>query len=333
MVRRRTVKVKQAGMILSPKTIIDASKGKMSSWIDEIGDTVGYGKVALPTGFIPANGGSMPNISFETILPYWGRVGFYVGSYGNMVSSGRNKMVSTSSIAFRMVASDNFTGKQWRTLTERELTEWGFSPEFAQLLQRVTSTSVYDGRSRHSSLTIDEGWKLFTASELTKIYELVKITAEEYNFDPETNIPYAYKQFTSGMSDANLGSASKSLFTNYAVATYSPKIATDTIGNYGWQAIGYNASKVQQGKSGLKEASKMAKVSAKVKEGIANLVTTDKQMTDELKEMLAPYDIELKAVFDAWVEKYNETVGPIRDKLNDDAKTVMDKYTAARGGL
>jgi len=332
MVRRRTVKVKQAGMILSPKTIIDTSKGKMSQWIDDITDTVGSNKVPLPVGFVEKKS-SRPMVSFETILPYWGRVGFYAGSYGEMVEySARNNSVSTSSLAFRMVASDNFTGKQWRTLTERELTEWGFSPEFAQLLQRVTGTGVYGGRSRHSSLTVDEGWRLFTAAELTKLYELVNISAEEYNFDPETNIPYAHKQFTSGMRDAGLTSGA-SLFNTYALATYSPKVSKDSIGAYAWQSIGRNASKVQQGRSGLSSASKMAKVSAKVKDGIQNLVTADKEMVDELKELLAPYDIELKAIFDAWIEKYNETVGIIVEKLNTDAQDVLDRYKAARGGL
>lgn len=332
MVRRRTVKVKQAGMILSPKTIIDASQGKMSRWIDNINDTVGRDKVPLPSGFV-AKAGTYPFVAFETYLPYWGRVGFYAGTYDSMVrSSERNSKVTLSSLAFRMVANDNFTGKQWRTLTERELTEWGFSPEFAQLLQRVTKSSVYGGRSRHSSLTIDEGWQLFTASELTKVYELVKITAEEYNFDPETNVPYAFKQFKNGMSSANLGPTSKSLFTNYSIVSYDPKVSIDTIGSSVFERIGRNASKVQQGKAGLQGASKMAKVSAKVKEGIENLVSADKELIAELKEDLEPYNIELKALLDTWIEKYNETVGPIRDKLNDDAQDVMDRYKAARGG-
>ena len=249
----------------------------------------------LPTGYATKGSSTFPTISFECFLPWWGRVGIYAGRYDKMVPSysDRNKRVSDSSLAFRMVARDNFTGKQWRTLTEREMTEWGFNPEFTQFLQRVTSTSVYGGRSRHSSLTIDEGWGLFTASELTKLYEMIKITVEEYGFDPETNVPYAYKQFTDAMARARLRDSDGILYGRMIYT--SPEINTaGAISKNHFANIGSGCSRVFNGKSELKAAAAMAKVSSAVKDGITAIVDTDKEMREELKTMLEPIQKEMQ---------------------------------------
>ena len=84
------------------------------------------------------------------------------------------------------------------------------------------------------------------------------------------------------------------------------------------------------GKSELKAAAAMAKVSSAVKDGITAIVDTDKEMREELKTMLEPIQKEMQEALEK-AKAYDEKMTPIKEKLNADAKAVKDNTMRLAG--